>query len=336
MKKTGKKVSYPKTLAAFCKSLRSYDNFLLACHVLPEGDAIGSILAMESLLRRLGKKTTVVAEDDFPARLYCLSSKRWTRVDKLKKPAGGYQALVIADCPTLARIGKVRELITPDMVIFNIDHHISNEYYGHHNCVRPEASASGEVVYDIFKQMKMKLNKDEASNLYVALSTDTGSFKYGNTTVETHRIASELLNTGMDLEKVNQDLYDTYSLNKLNLYSRLLGRVRTSASGQVAWVMMHRQDLVDSGAIDEDIEGFIDFLKSVREVKIAFVISELPQQGVIRVSFRSKDDYDVNKIATAFKGGGHKKAAGCTFHTTLKEAEQAILQRIGSLYSSLA
>lgn len=335
-KKISQKNSHTKTLADFCRALKSYDNFLLACHILPEGDAIGSILAMDSLLRRLGKKTTIVGEEDFPERLYCLSSKRWIRVDKLKKPASSFQAIVLADCPTLERIGRVKNLVTKDMVVFNIDHHVSNHFFGDYNCVNPKAAASGEVVYDIFKQMKMKLTKEEASNLYVAVSTDTGSFKYANTSVQTHLIAADLLSAGIDLERVNQDLYDTYSINKLNLYSRLLGRVRTTASGRVAWVLMHRQDLVESGAIDEDIEGFIDFLKSIREVKIAFVLSELPQDGAIRVSFRSKDDYDVNKIATSFSGGGHKKASGCTLHMSLKEAEQAVLERLEKFHPSLS
>lgn len=336
MKKAGTQpAAYPRMLAKFCEALKSHNDFLLSCHVIPEGDAIGSILAMDSLLQRLGKRATVVAEDDFPKRLYCLSSRRWTRMDKLKKPAAAFKAMLLADCPTVERIGKVKALVTKGTVLFNIDHHVSNEFYGHYNCVKPQASASGEVVFDIFKHLRMRLTKEEATNLYVALSTDTGSFKYGNTTVQTHQIAAELLNTGIDLERVNQDLYDTYSLNKLHLYSRLLGRVRTTAHGRMAWVLMHRQDLADSGAIDEDIEGFIDFLKSVREVKIAFVLSELPRDGAIRVSFRSKDIYDVNKIATFFKGGGHKKASGCTLYMGLREAEQTVLERIKKVYPSL-
>lgn len=323
---------YQKTLKTFCAALKRYDHFLLACHVLPEGDAIGSILALDSLLRRLGKKTTIVGEDDFPKRIYCFSSRRWNRADQIQKPAESFQALVLADCATLERIGSVKKLLTPKTVIFNIDHHVSNAGFGHYNCVQPKAVASGEVVYDIFKHFKMKISKEEAKNLYVALSTDTGSFKYGSTNQRTLEIASELLGAGIDLERINQDLYDTYSLNKISLYSRLLGRVKTAAQGRVAWAVMERRDLFDCGAIDEDMEGFIDFLKSIREVKIAFFLSELPSKGLIRVSFRSKDKYDVNKIATFFGGGGHKKASGCTLRMTLKEAQQNILERIEKVY----
>lgn len=317
-------------LAAFCKALKKHDNFLLACHVLPEGDAIGSILAMESLLRRLGKKTVVVSEDAFPERLYCLNSKRWNRIETIKRKK--FDALVTADCPTLQRIGRVQELLNPETVIFNIDHHISNSYFGRYNYVKPAAAASGEVVYDIFQYFKMKLTKEEAVNLYVALSTDTGSFKYDNTSVRSHQIAAELIKTGIPLEKINEDIYATYSLNKINLYSRLLSRVKTEADGAVAWALLRREDLLHSGATDEDAEGFIDFLKYIREVKIAFFVIETSRPSAIRVSFRSKDPYDVNRIATYFKGGGHKKASGCMIYATVEEAEKMILDRIRKEY----
>ncbi len=329
-----KKTAIRKTpLAEFCKALKGKDSFLLTCHISPEGDAIGSILAMESLLRRLGKKTFVVADDFFPTRLFCLSSKRWKHIDEIKK-SQRFDALVVADCPNLERIGKVRSLLSPSTVIFNIDHHISNSGFGHYNYVCPAAAASGEVVYDIFKYFRMPITREDATNLYVAISTDTGSFKYGNTTIRSYKIAAELLATGIDFEKINEDLYATYSLNKLDLYSRLLGRVKTAEKGRVAWVTMKRDDLKDSGATYEDTEGFIDFLKYLREVKVSFFITELSKNNELRVSFRSKDEYDVNKIATFFKGGGHKKASGCTFRdTSLEEAKDAILKRIGREFS---
>jgi bifunctional oligoribonuclease and PAP phosphatase NrnA len=321
-------------LAAFCQALRKYDDYLLSCHISPEGDAIGSILAMDSLLRRLGKRTTVVGHDPFPSRLFCLSSRRWHEAAAIRKPAGSYKALLVADCPNLDRIGTVNRLLTPETVVFNIDHHISNTFFGKYNYVRPEAAASGEVVFEIFKKMKMKLTHDEAANLYVALSTDTGSFKYGNTTVRSHQMAAELIKVGIDLETINDELYATYSLNKINLYSRLLARVKTVSDGQIAWVTMEQRDLQDSGATDEDAEGFIDFLKYLREVKAAFFLIELPPKNVFRVSFRSKGALDVNKIAMRFLGGGHKKAAGCIIHATRQEAERRVLAELKKVFPS--
>jgi len=317
------------SLKKFCDGLRKGDHFLLASHVNPEGDAVGSLLAIESLLKRLGKKATIVCEDVFPERLHCLRYRgHWNVYRDLEDKKLRFNALVVADCPTLERIGKVRELLQPEAVIFNIDHHVSNVRFGRYNYVNPQAAASGEVVYEIFHEFKLPLTKEEAVALYVSLSTDTGSFKYSNTTIRTHQIAAQLIGTGIDVDRINEELYATYSLNKIQLYSRLLGKVETAFSGKVAWVAMSRSDLEASGATYEDTEGFIDFLKYLKEVKVAFFLSEMEKPNEVKVSFRSKEKYDVNQIATAFGGGGHKKASGCTLATRLSEAVQVVLKEI--------
>ena len=317
------------SLKYFCDGLKKKKSFLLASHVNPEGDAVGSVIAMESILNRLGKKTKIVCEDNFPERLHCLRYQGdWNVYKTIRGKKLSFDALVIADCPTLERIGKVKDLLHPDTAIFNIDHHISNTRFGQYNYVKPQAAACGEVIYEIVKQLKLKITPDEARALYVSLSTDTGSFKYSNTGVRAHRIAAELIRTGIDVDRINEELYATYSLNKIQLYSRLLGKVQTSFGGKVAWVAMSRADLKDSGATYEDTEGFIDFLKYLREVKVAFFLSEMQRENEVKVSFRSKEHYDVNQIATAFGGGGHKKASGCTMNMNLADAVQAILAEI--------
>ena len=313
-----------QSLRALCHAFKKQDHFLLSCHVDPEGDAVGSLLAMDSLLRRMGKRTMMVCEDPFPKRLPMLSSKRWRKLAEIKNPPSYFNALVTIDSPTLARIGKVQDLVTPDTTIFNIDHHVSNQLFGHFNYVDPKASACGEVVYDIFRTMRVPINREEAKNLYVSIMTDTGSFKYANTTVKCHRITAELIRTGIDVEAINNSIYSTYSLNKIQLYGRLLSRVKTSRDGTIAWVTIRRSDLTFSGADYEDTEGFIDFLKYMKEVKVAFLVMELPQKPMVRVSFRSKGNYDVNKIATYFHGGGHVKAAGCVIRSSLTEAVRMI------------
>ena len=285
------------------------------------------LLAMDSLLRRLGKKSLIVCEDPFPERLSVLPSRRWHQVKEVRND-GRFDALLVTDCPTLERIGKTTELTRPDMSIFNIDHHHTNRRFGHYNYVQPKAAACGEVVYDIFKYFRLPIKKEEAVALYVSINTDTGSFKYSNTTVKTHQITAELIQKGLDVEKINDNLYATYSLHKMKLYSRLMAKVQTDHYGDIAWVGMTRQDLHESGASYEDTEGFIDFLKYIREVKFAFFLSETNEPHAIRVSFRSKGRYDVSKIATHFDGGGHQKASGCMIQGTLDEAAQKILAEI--------
>lgn len=317
------------SLVDFCKALKQKKNILLASHMNPEGDAIGSVLALDSLLRRLGKKTTVACQDAFPDRLRCLPSDRWNRTQDI--PAGRkFDALVVADCPSIDRIGSVRDLIGSETEIFNIDHHVTNTQFGHYNYIHPKAAACGEVVYDIFKHFKMKINKEEAAALYVSITTDTGSFKYSNATVKSHQVASELIQTGIDTEKISDELYATYSLEKIQLYSLLLAKVHTDRRGTIAWAELTCDDLKRSGGTYEDSEGFIDFLKYLREVQFAFLLTELDASppGKVRISFRSKGSYDVAKIATYFGGGGHRKAAGCSVTGSLRDVAQKVLERI--------
>lgn len=317
------------SLGKFCKGLKERKNFLLVTHVNPEGDAIGSLIAMDSLLRRLGKRVTMISEDKFPERLYCLPHRqRWNVYSDVKNKRANFDALLVTDCPSLERIGSVIKLVPLGAAIFNIDHHISNSHFGTHNYVCPKAAASGEVVFDIFKKFGMPLNRDEATALYISLSTDTGSFKYSNTTVKSHKMAAELIQTGIDIDRINEELYATYSLNKIQLYSRLLRKVKTAFGSKVAWVAMSRSDLEASNATYEDTEGFIDFLKYLKEVKIAFFMSEMKNHNEVKVSFRAKGDYDVNEVAGAFGGGGHRKASGCTIKADLQKVEEKILQEI--------
>jgi phosphoesterase RecJ-like protein len=319
------------TLKEFCAALQSCDDFLLTCHANPEGDAIGSILALDSLLRKLGKKTTIVCQDRFPRRLSCLSSARWKTLEDLAAGENTrFRGVVLADCANPDRLGEVQKLIGSEAVIFNVDHHISNTYFGHFNYVIPTAAATGEVVLDLFRYFTVPLDKEDATNIYVAISTDTGSFRYGNTSAQSHRHICDLIERGIDIEAINEALYATYSLNKLKLYSRLLARVRTALGGQVAWVVLKRRDLSRCGADDEDMEGFVDMLRLVHEVKIAFVIIELRNHGGLKVSFRSKGAYDVNQIALDFNGGGHKKAAACVLKTSVKKAEKMVLERLAA------
>lgn len=315
------------SLKAFCRALKKHNRYLITCHVSPEGDAAGSALAMQSLLKKMGKKATVVCEDVFPERLAFLPHKAWRTFDGSKFKAGDFDALVVTDCPNMERIGKIESLITSRTVIFNIDHHVSNIYFGHYNYVCPKAAASGEVVYELFNYLKTPISKQDAILMYAALSTDTGSFKYGNTTINCHHMAADLIRKGVPIEKVNEELYATYSLQKIRLFGELFSKVKIAHQGTIAWAALRRADLEKAGATYEDTDGLIEFLKFIRTVKIAFFISE-KSGNEIKVSLRSRGNYDVNRVAKAFRGGGHRKAAGCTLAGTLESAEERILSEV--------
>jgi bifunctional oligoribonuclease and PAP phosphatase NrnA len=317
------------SLAGFCKAIKHHRHFALASHVNPEGDSVGSILAINSLLKRIGKKTTIVCQDTFPKRLRCLPRNGWHQASQMSTRCH-FDALMLLDCPTLERIGTVQKFLGAETAIFNIDHHVSNLQFGDYNYVRPEAAACGEVVYDIFKWFKLPITAEEAKALYVSISTDTGSFKYANTSSKCHLIAAELIKTGIDVEAINDCLFETYSLEKTKLYSRLLSRIKKTRDGKIAWVALKRDDLRKTGSTYEDAEGFIDFLKYLREVDFSFFMIELhaPPPGQVRVSFRSKGKWDVSEIAAHFGGGGHKKAAGCVMMGSLRDVGERIHKRI--------
>lgn len=329
-RKSSSQPSSPSDLSSLCRALKKTKSVLLACHVLPEGDSIGSLFAMQSLLKRLGKKTLIVGEDAFPPRLKsCFGPNQWESYEDVKNSGLKFDALLVTDCPTLERIGKVQKLLNSDTVIFNLDHHVSNNRFGDYNYVVPKASATGEVVMEVFKHFKMKFTKEEAKNIYIAIETDTGSFRYSNTTGQTHRLVSELIDTGIDIESINDEIHSNYSMNKIQLYSYLLSKVQIDKKDKIAWVAMARDDVKRFGAEYEDSEGFIDFLKYIRDIHICFFASELPTHNAIRISFRSRGKYDVNRIATYFQGGGHRKSSGCLFEgTSLQKAVNLVLERV--------
>ena len=175
--------------------------------------------------------------------------------------------------------------------------------------------------------MNLSLTKKEATYIYVSMSTDTGSFRYGSTKARTHRIVAELLEYGVGIEALNERLYEVFSREKVRLYSFLLNNIRYEMNGKVAWANLNRRAMRHYGVTEEDTEGFIDFIRMIRGVNIAFFITE-DLDGLLRISFRSKGEFDVNRLARAFEGGGHKKAAGCNFSGTVEQAVARILEQI--------
>ena len=314
------------TIEEVCDAIRKHNNFLLSAHIRPEGDSVGSLLAVQSLLTKLGKTAWVVSEDEFPDRLDLMPKDGWHTVREIKKlkKKPHFDACVVVDCPNPTRMGSVQELIGRDTTIINIDHHVSNARFGHYNLVNDRAAACGEIVYDLFKQFKIPITKTEAVPIYISISTDTGSFKYSNTTSKTHLVASELIQTGIDLEEINENLYERCSHSRLNLLADLLDEIKVEMGGKVVWAVVKSAMLRKTKTTFEDTEGFIDFLRSMSGVRIAFILIE-NEKSMYQVSFRSKGSDDVNQIAEAFGGGGHRKASGCTIDGPPEKAARRIV-----------
>ncbi|MBI4971394.1 MAG: DHH family phosphoesterase [Candidatus Omnitrophica bacterium] len=303
---------------------------MLSAHISPEGDCIASALALDSLLGKIRKKSFVLCEDKIPEQLYFLDNGRWNTLKSNPSLLYSFDNSIVVDCPALDRIGKVKDVIeTRKTFLINIDHHISNKNFGDINFVDSGAAATGELIYDLFQAFRVPLADDDLRNIYVSLSTDTGSFRYSNTTAKTHEIVADLLRHGLKTDKLNEQLYDSVPRRKVDLFRIFLARLEFDENGSIASAILRDEDLKATGCAKIDLEGFVEYLRSIIEVQVSFLIC---QQGVdSRISFRSKGSFDVNKLAGLFGGGGHAKAAGCTIHAPVEKAKKLILEQVRKL-----
>lgn len=308
-------------------AIKERNKFIITAHVNLEGDSLGSQLAMKELLVRLGKSAVIVDHDAVPDH-YKFLPKADEVLKKIDKDMV-FDAAVVLDCPTLKRVGRVRELISKDKFIINIDHHISNEKFGDVNWVDPNASSAGEMVYKLFKETGTALTKEIALYLYIAILTDTGSFNYDNTSSVTHEIASELLGYGLDPAQVSEDVYERRTMADIKFLGLVLSTLEVNKAGDVAHLVITREMVNNTGADLSKAEGVINYARSIDKVKVGVLFREdMKDPGKINVSFRSKAEVDVNGIALIFGGGGHVKAAGCVIDGTLDEAKKKVLAKV--------
>lgn len=319
-------MSLPKVMRA----IRRHRKFLITGHVDPEADAVGSQLALASFIRRLGKKAIIVDQDPPP-----ISCDFLTGIDSIvlfkdlkRNMIKRTDCLLVADCPSLERIGKVRELVTGQMEIINIDHHVSNDNFGDVNWVEKKASAVGEMVFEIFKRSGLKLTHDDAEIIYAAMLIDTGSFRYSTTTARTHMIAAELIKNGLDTNVIYENLFEMKTFQVSRLLGESLSTMKRSGDGKIVWIWITREMLKRTGAPLKDAENFIGFPRAVRGSKVALLFKETGKKGMIKVSIRGKEGIDVNRIAAKFGGGGHVAAAGFTIMGSHAAAEKKVISEI--------
>jgi len=306
-------------------AIKKFNKFLVTSHINSEADAIGSQVAMASLLRKLGKVAVMLDDSPVPSLLQFI--KGTEEISKEMPHDFDYQAVIILDSPDLTRIGRVNEYIKKDAVIINIDHHISNINFGKFNWVEPEFSSAGEMVYDLFKAFKVKIDLDDAIALYAAIMTDTGSFRYSNTSSKTHRIAAELIDIGVKPYEMHTKIYETSSVQDTNLLGESLQTMKLTEDGKIAWLWVTKEMLKKTKASLEGTEGIINFARAIDGVEIAILFRETGTEDRVKVSFRSKGKVDVNKLAGLFGGGGHPTASGCTVFGKIEEVEKKVLEK---------
>jgi len=314
-------------------AIKKFNKFLITSHINPEADAIGSQVAMAFLLRKLRKVAVMLDDSPVPSLLQFM--KGTEEISKEMPHDFDYQAVIILDSPDLTRIGRVNEYIKKDAVIINIDHHISNINFGKFNWVEPEFSSAGEMVYDLFKAFKVKVDLDDAIALYAAIMTDTGSFRYSNTSSKTHRIAAELIDIGVQPYEMHTKIYETSSVQDTNLLGESLQTMKLTEDGKIAWLWVTKEMLKKTKASLEGTEGIINFARSIDGVEIAILFRETGTEDKVKASFRSKGKVDVNKLAGLFGGGGHPTASGCTVFGKIEDVEKKVLEKAKEIIKAI-
>jgi phosphoesterase RecJ-like protein len=316
-------------LSAICRVLREKDRFLIACHENPEGDAIGSELALALALRKMGKTATVLNADPVPGNLLFLPGAGTV---VFAEDGSKYDVAVVVDCGSPDRTGHVaRELLKCPLLV-NIDHHRTNGDIGELSLVDPDAAATGLLVHRILSAMGHEIGLDVATNIYVAVLTDTGSFHYGSSSPEAFEVAGEMVRRGVDPWAVAEQVYETQSARRLRLLGRVLDSLDVSSDGRVACITTMLEDLVEFASGKDALEGFINYPRSIVGVEVAVSFRE-EEGGIFRVSFRSKGRVDVSAVAALFGGGGHRNAAGCTVTGALADVKKRVLEALAAVLS---
>jgi len=326
-----------QTVAA---ALGERDRFLVTSHEAPDGDALGSLLGMHLALRSLGKDAVMFLGGPAPLpgeyRFLELADRGLLR----ELPAdAGERALVAVDCASAGRVGAEPGLVERAPYTINIDHHHDNPRFGDVNLIVPDASSTGEVLADVFRELGVELTPEIAEALYIALVTDTGRFQYANTTPKALRLAAELVEAGADVHRVFQGVYENVQFAKLKLLARALDRARVLEGGEIVVSHLLRDDFEAVGATEPYSEGIIDVLRSVEGALVSALIREPPREGgpVRKVSLRSSvDEVDVSAIARRSGGGGHREAAGFSSDLSVDEITDFIVREVAAQIGATA
>jgi phosphoesterase RecJ-like protein len=307
-------------MRAILDRLRQGERFLVCSHSRPDGDAVGSMLAMGMFLEQMGKRADLVTADRIPIVYNGLPGAE--KIHTLQRVFGSYDAAILLECdgPERSRLRGLEELF-----LINIDHHASGREYANLNWIDRQAASVGELVHRLVKAAGATVTPEMAACLYTTVLTDTGGFCYGSTKASTFGLAQELVLAGADPIRIAQSVYFSTATSKLLLLGAAL--VNLKRDGRLAWLWVTNQDMMRSCAAEEDCEGIVNFAAAIAGVEAAVFLRELPERR-IRLSLRGKGQVNVAAIAAGLGGGGHENAAGCTLDGPLARALEEILAQL--------
>ena len=296
-----------KIIDRILAGIAPHRTFCVVGHVRPDGDCIGSQLGLTLALRDQGKKVTCWNEDTVPAKLAFLDPERLVQKPK---PGQSFDCVIATDCASFERLGKVGSCIGKRKLFMNLDHHASNTRYADINWISAREPSSGEIIFRLLKSANWPITQPIADCLFTAVSTDTGSFQFPNTRPSTYNVAGELVKRGANLEKICDEVYQSYPLSRVRLLRHVYNNFKMTHDDQIAWFWLRQEDYLRTGANTDDSEGLIDHIRAIAPVVVACVFEEMGD-NLTRISLRSKSaKINVNEIAAQFGGGGHIAAAG--------------------------
>jgi len=308
-------------------AIKEAGSLVIATHVSPEGDAIGSEIGLALSLIKMGKKVSVINHDPVPEFLHFLPGTELVKLaERIEEP---HDVLVVVDCEP-ERTGLKDLDHAPVKKIINIDHHVTNPRAADVNWVDPEAAAAGEMVYDLLIAMDAPIDKDIATNLYTTIFTDTGSFRYSNTDEAALTKSGRLLSYGVNPWPISENVYETKSFGRMKLLGLVLSELDKNSDGRLSWVTVRESYYKATGTSAEDTDGFVNYPRSVKGVEVALLFREVFPDKV-KVSFRSKGRVDVSGLAESLGGGGHPNASGAVMTGKIDDIMTAVVEKTDAL-----
>jgi phosphoesterase RecJ-like protein len=316
---------YRETLKDISEYSGKTEKVLITTHVNPDGDCIASVLVLARILNKLNRPYVLLCEDSVPEKFQFLPGVDQIQSLSSDSTPGSFSVVIVVDSASLERVGRVREYIAPDSIMINIDHHTSNTKFGKLNLVDAEESSTVEIVYQLYRVMEFPVTPEIATLVYTGIVCDTGRFLFPNTTYRSLQIASDMVRKGARTGEIAEYLYYRTSLSTIRALAASLSTLEIHFDGKVAGMYLANGCIADESSVDT--EGFVDYLMSIKGTEVEFFMCE-KKPGLYRISFRSKNDVDVNQVAGQLGGGGHKRASGCTVEGSFSEVRKRVLKAL--------
>jgi len=321
------------------------NNILIVSHINPDPDTVGSSLGLKYIFEKLNKTAYVVCDTKLNDRI-CGFFEIKPELDLFEIESSGFMPdyIICVDAASVSQIGRLGDYYSDDFsqnkIDLVIDHHYTNTFYGKATYLDSQASATGEIIFELAKELNLEINQAFAKNIYCAIICDSGSFRYSSTTAKTHLIASELVSTGFDFAKLNRLIYQNKSMTQIAVERLAYNSLKLCCDGKVAFIIITSEMKKDAGLEGVEIEGINEIAKIVEGVEVGVVIKEAESDEnengenlnteikTYHISLRSNDYVNVAEIAADFSGGGHMRAAGCTYKGDIDILENELVEKI--------